>query len=520
MEIVILGGLNMGLNNFNNPEKTLEAVEYKEPREWNPNEINILDDEESKEFGTWKKVKDKMLKLCESGDLTFISHKEDSIIGKPERMFEIKKNFVLITKTEKEKQGETKNKYLFLDDHINRRDDGYDIDSLEFHFWTYKIVENAIEYTVLSEKELDPQQHLLRGMKIKVKDLSEVTKTLKVKTLSNLFLCVENEPSIKPMPKDELIDFVKNLEITKEEFIEFLHTHPDGNIYNHTENFSKVRVYQELSGKWDDYPLHLMVWGVAGTGKTKEAECLNHKFDEVKGILEAGNGTIKGMIPSFAEKPSKVGYIIECLRRAILDELNKLIQNTNNYENFTDCFGKLNMLFEHKDRAVNSGNGNNIKVKATAKITLFTNAFGTKAYIYDHSQLMGQSTLSRVLHLGLGQDEFEFIQNNRLKKATQTKINNNQFLSIYDSCQNFLVDYDEEQIRVIVKQSIEDCKNFKTIWKPRALHHTILLLDGIVKFRCLFEGDKSFKTKPEDYFDLKNILKYLCESWLINVKNE
>ena len=210
---------------------------------WNQEKINILDRSVNKKLRSWKDVKLKMSKLFSSDGLIFISHKEDSIVGKPERIDEVKKKVVLITKAGKRnpKTQAFEEKYLFLDDSYNRRDDGNEQETMGLHFWTYRIVENAIEYIVLSEKELDPQQHILRGMKIDLKDSSEFTKTLKIRSISNLFLCVENEPSIKPMPKEELIEFVKNLNITKEEFVEYLHTHPNGKVYSHTENFSGLK---------------------------------------------------------------------------------------------------------------------------------------------------------------------------------------------------------------------------------------------------------------------------------------
>ena len=499
----------------------LKDWKRKEPKPLKENCINILDDSESKEVNNWGSVKFRMLGICKSEGLRFISHKEDEIVGKPERMFDVKKNYILITKAQKKDSGgEIKTKYLFLDDPYNRRDDGYEQEVLGLHFWTYRVVENAIEYIVLSEKELDPQQHRLRGMRIDLKDSSEFTKTLRIGTISNLFLAVENEPSIKPMPKEELIDFVQNLGLTKEEFIEYLYTHPrDKKVYGHSENYSKIRVIHELSGKYEGYPLHLFIWGAVGRGKTMELECINGKFDESRGIWEAGSGTLKGIIPSYSEKPANMGHIIKCHRRALIDEVSKMFERTQNYEMVTDYLGQLNFILEHKDREVGSGNSNNVRTQATAKITFATNPFGRRRFLYDHIDLIDSTTLSRILHLCVDKEEYEFIKANKPKKAGHSKINNYQFLSIYDSCQDFLVEYDDERVRDIFKQSVERAKNFREIWEARGLHHSILLLDGIVKSRCLFDGDKSFKAQECDYLELEKTLAYLERSWLFPLKS-
>ena len=500
-------------------------------KETDPNEpvyyndrINVLDDLKSIEFGTWKKVKRYMTKkFSADGDLFFVAHKEDEIVGKPQELYQVKPKVVLVTHAKKTKYsfGEVVEqfKYIFLDDNYDKRFDGEEHEVLGFHFWIYRVVENGIEYMVLSETKLDPQEHRLRGMKINLKDSSELTKTLKIKTISNLFIVVEDEPSIKPMPKKDLIGFVEELGITKEEYIEYLYTHPDKNVYSHTPKYSRIRVYQELSGKYEGYPLHLMIWGDVGRGKTMELECINNKFMEERGICEAGNSTLKALIPSYSEKPADMGHILKCLRRCEIDELNKMFSKTQNYEIVKDYLGQLNFLLEHKDREVGSGNSNGFRAKATAKITIATNSFGSRTFLHEHIGVLDETTLSRMLHLVVDGNEYSFMENNQLKKSTQQKINNEQFLSMYDSCQNFLVSFDEEKVREIVKKTMDKSGDFKRVWKPRGVHHAILLLDGITKFRCLFDGDTSFRANARDYEELENVLNYIFESWTYPLKS-
>lgn len=54
----------------------------------------------------------------------------------------------------------------------------------------------------------------------------------------------------------------------------------------------------------------------------------------------------------------------------------------------------------------------------------------------------------------------------------------------------------------------------KQVWRARGLHHIILILDGLVKYRCLFRDfDKSFNPKKEDYEDLERILIHMIKTW-------
>ena len=52
------------------------------------------------------------------------------------------------------------------------------------------------------------------------------------------------------------------------------------------------------------------------------------------------------------------------------------------------------------------------------------------------------------------------------------------------------------------------------VWRARGIHHTILILDGITKHRCLFEDyDDSFDSKDEDYDILERILVHMVKGW-------
>ena len=119
--------------------------------------------------------------------------------------------------------------------------------------------------------------------------------------------------------------------------------------------------------------------GLPGTGKTTVCESLAVKFDESEYIFEAGNSTLKGLIPSFKEKPANIGYIARCSRYAIIDELFKMIENRSNQhqgtyaEVFKTQLSQLNMLLEHKSRTVGSGNDNTTQVRATAKCLMVGN---------------------------------------------------------------------------------------------------------------------------------------------------
>ncbi|MBA7597934.1 hypothetical protein ES703_04942 [subsurface metagenome] len=357
-------------------------------------------------------------------------------------------------------------------------------------------------------------------MKIILKDDSEISKTLKFKSLANVFISVEEKKAIKVLDKENIIKYIQGLKekynLNKEKFIDYLFTKPNRKIYSHTENYTKLIMSFLFSGKYEDYPLHLIVFGETGTGKTFTLESIDPKFEEEKGIFESSGSTLRGLIPSFREKPARMGYILDCVRIGLIDELFKMIEKeeTGRYlEILTDYFSRLNMFLEHKDRTLASGN-DSIRAKATAKLWIMTNPYKKKKTIYEHLDIMDRTTLSRMIPLVQTNEERELINKKEIKINKDKRITKEEFLTIYDSCQDFLIDMDEEKVKDIYKKTLTLTKEpMREVWKARGLHHSILLLDGFVKFRCLFEEDDSFKAKSEDYEELETLLVYIIKSW-------
>jgi len=171
------------------------------------------------------------------------------------------------------------------------------------------------------------------------------------------------------------------------------------------------------------------------------------------------------------------------------------------------------MLLEHKERTIGSG-CDTIKAKATAKFIFMTNPYKNKNTIYDHIELIDITTLSRLIPFVQDYEERKLIEKKEIKENKNKRMSKEEFLTIFDSCQDFLSDYDEEKVKEIYKKTLSLTKEpMKEVWRARGLHHSILLLDGIVKLRCLFEENHLFKANQKDYENLEKILVYIINSW-------
>lgn len=500
-------------------------------------------------FNTWKKVKERANQVMRAdGRLLFLSHDHETIKGKVMPITQTLQRIVMVRKVEiKDKEsGDVKYIFKFLDDRADARF-GNQVDALAIDFWIYRLIQNGKEFILFSQEPLECNEYEFRGMIIQMDNLSEVSKTLRFKSLSPVFLVHTAKSSVQTLGKNDLINFIKNSGITADVFREMVFMHPDGNVYEHIEPYNMLRTCQLLSGKYEGYPLHTLTIGPTGTGKTMEQEALDFKFCEEKGIFEAGNSTVKGLIPSFKEKPANPGYLLQCNRIALVDELFKMIDaaSFSSEQLLRQHLGQLNMILEHKKRTIGSGNDNAITAKATAKAVLSTNPLSNKKTLAEHLSLIDSTTLSRMLiwvqdaeHLAkIAKKEVKSVQNTQRVYTVENRrvgetIKNDivypscdlysfidaarsDFLTIFDSCQSFLSDFDLEKARYIYRFTENLLSEpLRTLWRARGLHHTVLLLDGLIKYRCLFEDwTPDFKGTDLDYDRTHALAMRIVQTW-------
>lgn len=565
----------MGIKLFESEEEAKEARQKLEE------DMAICTEEKTKKYTSldinwdelcesWKEVKRKTLDrivLPEEDRLFFIAHTKDKIEGKPQLIHQTIQRIPLVRKIIKTKENKDGKQdfitvYKFIDDRFDRRYDGKEQLTLAFDFWVYRIIDNGKEHYIFSRERLSEEYSEFYGMKINLDDLTEISSSLKVKKIASIFILKESKPAIKVLDPVKLVEFCKGLQEKYgwdyDRFQDFVFTHTDGKIYNYSPDFNKLRIAQLLSSKYEGYPLHLLKMGPVGTGKTTEAEVLDYKFKEYHGILEAGNSTMKVLVPSFKEKPANLGYVCNCNRVSIIDELMKMIEatlsKTHDDTRVTNYLGQLNMLLEHKKRTVGSGNDNSTVVQATAKVCITTNNLSGKSTIYSHVGVVDNTTLSRMLIWIQDNEETDKIYQKTGIKPYFTREHSrthsphppeprrfstshspspqiskdcvcgeftqefNDFLTIYDSCQQFLINFSEEEIKRIFAETLAIAKKPMTqIWKARGLHHIVLVLDGLVKYRCLFRDyDPNFAPTEEDYDLLEHILVHMVKTWDTN----
>lgn len=271
-------------------------------------------------------------------------------------------------------------------------------------------------------------------------------------------------------------------------------------------------------GMFNKYPMHIMMLGPAQSGKSFLMNTLHKRSKENQQIFSGTMSTLKKAVPSFKYRPADPGYLAKSNRFAFLDEfLRCLIRNKSNKEGGREeSVGIMNDLLEHQKRECGSGVSALI-VNMTARTIAASNPVRGVMSVTDLVNAYDLSFLSRWIIYWQTDEHFEMIRNAISSDLKEAKfiISNNEWISILDYLQSFSADYDDR----IVKKIFESSKGLlsETLlshYQARHIHHLECLIDGIVKTRCLFERNITFKAKEEDYEMLKLIWSKIIGSWI------
>lgn len=463
--------------------------------------------------------------------------------------------------------------FFFFDEKFDKRHDGFQQDTFGKFFWIYQIIsDDGKKYFILSEKKLPNETCSFSGMKVEMGDFAEMSRSLRLPAISSFYFVKDFEPSVKVLSKEEIVEFTKSKEINEVDWLNCLAYHPLGTMNNFPLEVEMLKSSYVLSGKVDGWPMHLGIMGPAGTKKTMgHVETLGYKFSEIPKIAEGSTWRIKGLIPSYKGTIADVGFLIRSERVGLVDEIGKMIENELKRHDVqaNNQLGDFNFIMEHKLREGGSGNTGQVSMQATAKYMIITNPVSKRNTISSHVGLIDATFMSRVFWWVQDDDEIEFVLgkngvlrgscesvggnienppktstralNNfsilkKEKKFSEAKFflienrkehillgkswgkieNRDNYLTIFDTCYNFVSKIDDLKVKSIADTITALAKEpmKSSVWKPRSYHHVKLLIDGLCKHRCLFEDyDSSFEANQEDYDMAERILIRMVKGW-------
>lgn len=407
--------------------------------------------------------------------------------------------------------------------------------NIDVEFYIYTMIANGKRYLLFNEEELGSEEYIIEGSLIEPQDYADLGHSFKITTKLPMLFVSKAYPRVQKINShEELFKLSKKYDLDEDRLNNYIFSSKEpafkGKSLRHPDYFEKLMDALLFSGKEDGYPLHFLMLAQPGTGKTKLEECLHNKFKE-QSIVEGSGSTIKSLIPSFKENIPKVGSLIESNRICVIDEFLRILVRIRKDER-EHQLAMLNSLLEHSARSYNSGNSS-VNGQATSKMFTVSNEVYHTNSMANLVETIDRSFISRLFVWYQDAEHIQYIQDKAGLQSTYCKIDDNDWLAIYDYMNNFRAKYDKERVanlgkiysKIIGKFNGYVAEVFDARYKT---HHINLILDGIVKTRCLCEQDISFTANEKDYKDLEIIFTKLVEGWTKNtvlitkedVKNE
>lgn len=387
-------------------------------------------------------------------------------------------------------------------------------------------------YMLLSENKLNLEEYNIEGMLLDLEDFSDISKYARLMKKNHVVFVNSYKPSRKIFKNHkEMFSLLDDYKISKDNFFKYLFSLKIGAkrlYFPHPNNFEQLISSFVLSAKYDSspYPLHLLVIGKQGGGKSKAQEAVFEKLDEIVPIVEGAGSTMKSLIPSFNSQQTKAGALIESNRICFVDEFFRILMRVEK-DDRENQLTHLNPLLEHKLRRFGSGN-NYLDGNMSSKLFAVTNPiFGTSS-MQTLCNKLDNSFVSRILVWFQSEEHYKEVTSkdeNQLE-TFEDSFPEDLFLSIYDHCNAFKTVFDKEKVLKIYNEGKEKLdvqsihENVKGVYASRYKHHLACLIDGIIKTRCLLERDESFTAKDEDYLLTSQIWNEMLANWVKGIINE
>ena len=457
----------------------------------------------------------------------FFISKEKKLKGKiTNKEFENLQQISILKESIIETEATTEHKLSFFDEKVDKRTAGHIVDSFDVEFWVYKFRSDNREYIILSQEELDLEEYTLEGTQIHLTDYADVGKYSKLSLkIPIIILHTAKKRIIKFKTDEEFFKQVQKLKLNNEDNLRKFIFSQEGTYYQSPKLYEDLVMSWLFSGKKKGYPLHLMIIGDAGSGKSTTTESLYEKSSENVGIFEGTTSTFKELIPSFKTSSPKVGYMLESNRFCFCDEFLRVLMRVDK-DDRTNQLTFLNTLLEHKKRRMGSGNCS-FEGNMTSKMMAVTNpVFGTKQMTsLVHKFEESITFLSRILIFYQDKEHIKFVNKlkedeGNLQKGFELDLSN--FLAVYDYLMSKDIKINNDRLKKVFNkiQSYlsyrEDYSLIKDMFDARYYHHLQCLLDGIVKRRSLMNCE-NFIIKEKDYLELEKLTKLVLESWGVEI---
>lgn len=394
------------------------------------------------------------------------------------------------------------------------------IKTVKADLWIYNFESGNRRYLLLSESKLEINSLVVEGMVLELQDIQLIgqNKTLSV-GLPLIFVHSVKRKNIFFKSTTELKEFSKQKNITYDSFFNWLFSWK-GISYRQPDYYESLIGAFLLSGKEDNYPLHLFELARQGTGKSTREEALYSKFNESVPIFEGSGSTLKTLIPSFKGNFPEPGGLIKSIRLCVIDEFLRILMRVHHNDRQNEL-AVLNPLLEHRHRMFGSGHGS-ITAACSSKAFAVSNPIWGTSCAETMVQHIDNSFLSRWFIWYQDQEHIRWVEEKKGIEPPLSTLTNEEWLSVYDFTQSFQVTIDPARLKMIFDKGLSLLGNdsqenvlskVRDLYTARYRHHLTLIIDGLVKLRCLCTQSDLFIPQDSDYLATETIWFRMLVGW-------
>ena len=399
------------------------------------------------------------------------------------------------------------------------------IDENSHLFYLHEFETNDKEkIDLLTEKPIAPQECIIEGMVIPLNDDFKIGEKLTLGETKKLLIANEIILTQEDLDEVKIKDLCKGW--NRESLSQLI--------------FGKLRAPRPVetlklawlfSGKSGGYPLHLLVIGPNGTGKTMSyltpMSIHVNSFGERK-FIDGASTTLLGLVPSFSNTKAEPGLFIKSSRTCYIDEFFKTVHrsgfnlgggNIKGLEPFTS-------LLEHKPALVASGNTAVAEFVATAKALFVTNPEKGLRELPQIIESLSVPAMARFLIYKQTQEEIDWIEEHvpeimNLREEEYLPKRNIDVVNLFDFFykREVVVDFHKiKGIRDRLKKEVPDA--LQDMFRTRYFHHIACLIDGVSNIRFLCNEKDSLEYDQVDYDEAETIIHYVVGGWNDNFNVE
>jgi hypothetical protein len=393
--------------------------------------------------------------------------------------------------------------------------------NLVVDFFIYDFIFENKKIKLLSEFKLNTGNAIVEGNITHIKDKIKIGEETKLISPVPYFFAHTVQSAIIKYESWE--DVFKDFKYTDKEISEYIFTKEDSEdekyVLEYPNYFKWIIKAFLFSGLINKYPLHLVIVGPQGTGKSWLLEAINKKFFEQNQLISGGATTVKAFIPACPSGKYSKGYIYNAKNIMLVDEMFNIFNKaTKDREAVGDEIASMNNILENLSLTNGSAFGSHDET-LTAKTLWVTNPVDRTHLDFIKSvRMFPQSTMQRFLFFNMNRSFVDYIRDNKLTKLEeQYEFNKNKWIMLMNffMSNKSKIEYDHTRIDNITKKYKDNCPaDLQFLYEVRLTnHHAKLLFLGLANWRILFQKDKELKAKEDDYVLFEEVWEYLINSW-------